>query len=173
MTALQAGKLVTRLLGCYPSLAIHDPETYVAAVTALFCSYSLWVGERAVEQVATTSKFVPTLAEVKEACDHFAPARNSWADEWDWRSRLQLEERAQIEAERPPKQTYEEFKAEMARRGMPIDGRKPRVLVDDIADFKQRYKLTDAQFDALPDQPADADCWQGLRAPKFMDDAGA
>ena len=51
MTKAEAAKLLKQMLGSYPSLNLHDPESYMASIISLFCSYPLWAGERAVSKV--------------------------------------------------------------------------------------------------------------------------
>jgi hypothetical protein len=63
----------------------------------------------------------------------------------------QLRERDEWENAPRPKQTYEEFKAEMAKRGMPID-HKSRVF-ETVDSVKAKYGISDAQWDAIKDLP--------------------
>lgn len=159
MTSEQAAKLVSRLLGGYPSLNLHDPETYIASVTALLCGFSWWVGERAIERVSTESKFVPSKAEVAAACQHFNPSPyvRTWGDDWDARSQAQLAERERREAlPPPPKQTMEELREEMRARGVNMGG--PVAHRETEATVKAKLGLTDEQWAALPD--ADLGKWQ-------------
>ncbi len=161
MTKQQAAKLVSRLLGGYPSLSLHDPETYIASVTALLCGFSWWVGERAIEKVSTESKFVPSKAEVAAACQHFAPSSRvrTWGDDWDARSRAQLAERERQEAlPPPPKQTIEELRAEMRARGLNMGG--PAGHTETPETVRAKLGLTQEEWDALPD--ADPGSWRRL-----------
>ncbi len=161
MTREQAAKLVSRLLGGYPSLNLHDPETYIASVTALLCGFSWWVGERAIEKVSTESKFVPSKAEVAAACQHFAPDRQvrTWGDDWDERSRKQLAEREAWEALSPAeKQTMEELRAEMRARGLNMGGVQPHR--ETPGSVMAKLGLTQEEWDALPD--ADPGSWRRL-----------
>lgn len=164
--------LVSRLLGCYPSLGIHDPETYIAGVTALLCGFSLWVGERAIDRVTKTTKFVPTIAEINEACEHFAPSkRMSYADEWNARTKLQLAERAAIEQEIPSDER-ERVKAKFAAllaylRSNTEAGKKDAEFTPERV--KAKFGISDATWDAIPDQPTDQGYWRGVRMPKNTD----
>lgn len=94
--------LVTRLLGSYPSLNLHDPETYMAELVVLFLKYPQWVVERAIAEATRESpQFVPSVPLVEKWADEvFGQTRHSltYGDEWDERSRRQLRERAAIEA---------------------------------------------------------------------------
>jgi hypothetical protein len=157
MTRSQAAALVDRMLGCYPSVSLHDPEIYMAAVTSLLCGYSFWVGERAVADVAKSSKFVPCLAEVNEACERYAPAKSTraWAEDWQRRSLVQLEEReAPIlgpAAENERTRIVEGFRGLLERlRG----GDAPRAASEFTPEaVRTKFGLSQAQWDALPDQP--------------------
>jgi len=163
MTKEQAAKLVSRLLGGYPSLNLHDPETYIAGVTALLCGFSWWVGERAIEKVSNESKFVPSKAEVAAACQHFAPSRGIVDSKPLW---LMIEEATAREREEkarrllePPGQTIEEVRAEMRARGLPMGG-MAGAHHETPATVKAKYGLTDEQWDAIPD--AEPGHWRQL-----------
>lgn len=163
MTREQAAQLVTRMLGGYPSLNLHDPETYIASVTALLCGFSWWVGERAIEKVSTESKFVPSKAEIAEACKHFAPDPSIVHSKplsvmIEEATSAAREEKARRLLE-PPKQTIEELRAEMRERGFPMGGKAPhRETADSV---KAKLGLSDEQWDAIPDAPP-AGQWQAL-----------
>jgi hypothetical protein len=60
------------LLGCYRSGDASDPDIYVRAVAALLASYPSEVMKSVCDPrwgLATKSKWLPTLSEVKEACE--------------------------------------------------------------------------------------------------------
>lgn len=171
MTPQQAGELVTRLLGCYPSPNLHDPETYIASVTALLCGYSYWVGERAVERVVNTAKFVPSRAEIVESCEHFAPSKRTMdsASEWDRLAAAQAEERLRIESSTSSAERervlggFAELRAHLHSGG---DRRKAREFTPEAV--KARYGITQEQWNAIPDLPREPDFWTGLRAAAAM-----
>lgn len=163
MTRERAAQLVSRLLGGYPSLSLHDPETYIASVTSLLCGFSWWVGERAIEKVSTESKFVPSKAEIAESCKYFAPSRqiveskplSVMIEEATAAARLEKERRLLA----PPKQTMEELRAEMAARGVHMRG--PVAHKETAASVMAKTGLTQEQWDAIPDAPP-AGHWESL-----------
>ncbi len=162
MTPQQAAGLVGQLLGSYPSLTIHDPETYLARMTTLLCRYSLWVGERAINDVINTSKYIPVVADVKEACDRYAPnaATMTWAQQWDAAARLQLaerdaRERVQLDVDRARVGAkFRELLAKISR------GRDDEFTPASVV---AKYGLTQEQWNALPDSDAGAN-WRKVQA---------
>jgi len=99
--------------------------------------------------------------EIKEACEA-VHGRILRRQEFDKRTEEQLTERERLARLPPAQQTYEEFKAEMAARGLPIT-RQDRG-VESATKLKTKYGLTDAQWDAIPDLPPDhSDYWAGVR----------
>lgn len=154
MSSEQAANLVKQLLGCYPSLSLHNPEVYITAMTALLSGFSLWVGQRAIAEVSKTAKFVPSVAEVSEACERHAPAKDTrtWVDEWEWRAKLQLEDRARAEAPAAPderkriEQGFADLLAHLRR-----DRRQENEFTPEAV--KAKFGISDAQWDAIPDSP--------------------
>jgi hypothetical protein len=97
-------------------------------------------------------EWLPKPFEVKKALDEiYVPMKAREAAQQQLQR--QLEERAAIEAIPKPKQTYAEFCAEMAERGLPMPNSR-RVFDGDAGQIKQKYGLTDAQWDLIPDAPA-------------------
>lgn len=163
MTLDQAKALIRRLLGSYPQASATDPEVYVTSLITLLVGYPLWVGERAIDKVLDTSKFLPTRADIKPVLDECDPRRREISD-WDNRVRGQLEERRQIEARRgegSPEHraaVVDRIRAEMAKAGMPFERDRERVDPDlAAADFKAQHGISDAQWDALPTR---SDTWK-------------
>jgi hypothetical protein len=78
----QAMALVRRLRACYPSALLSDPEVYIAEVVALLCGYPLWAGERAINRVSETVKFIPSKAEIKPVLEDQVRAHR-YAAEWE------------------------------------------------------------------------------------------
>lgn len=168
MTKQEAARLVRRMLGGFPSLNLHDPETYMATITAMLMGYSLKVGEQAIEKITATSKFVPAPAEVKEALEECRP-KPTYADIWNERAQIQLDERDEIERQRllaPPRKTKEEFffdfYAEMEARGMHFKNRTVPHK-ETRASVMEKLKITPEQFDAIPDAPKNPKYWDGER----------
>lgn len=158
--------LVKRLLGGYPSLSLHDPETYIAMVTSLLCQHAYWVGERAIDQASNVSQFIPpTKGQLVEALDTFRP-QVSWTDTYDARSREQLAARlALAPPEDEPRQTFEEIKAEMIERGFNWGGMRDRKPIETAATVRAKFGLSQAQWDAIPDAPAKSTWTQAASEP--------
>lgn len=142
-----ATRCATILLGCYRSGDANDPEIYVSSVVAMFCAYPVDVMERVVNPVTglpARSQWLPTLAEVRSACEEiYGPMK--WASEWDKRAQRQLEERAQIEADRSSRLNYDELRAKY-----------PEAWVSEIPNpfdvdaFRRKHGISQEQWDAIP-----------------------
>lgn len=60
------------LFGCYRKGEANDPETYAAALAAILAEYPREVIVKVTDPrvgLARTNKFIPSVAEVSEACD--------------------------------------------------------------------------------------------------------
>lgn len=162
---LECMKAAKLLLGCYRIGDANDPETYIAAIVRVLSVYPIDVVRYVVDPVtglAGKCKWLPTPAEVKQACDDIYLPRKA-IEAYEERSRKQLDDRAKAEALPKPKQTYDEFKAEMAARGLPIDI-AGKVHTDTAGAVKTRFAITDAQWDSIPNlPPAHSDYWAGVR----------
>lgn len=144
-------KAALTLLGCYRTGEAHDPKVYITAVIAVLSAYPQDIIDEAVDPrcgIPGKIKWLPTIAEVKDFCEELAAPRRR-AAEWDKRSAEQLAERKLLE-DRRPKQTYEEFKAEMEARGLPVDKIIRKHIADEAAAFMAKHNLTQEQFDAIP-----------------------
>lgn len=156
-------KAALTLLGCYRTGDAHDPQIYITAVIAVLSDYPQDIIDMVVDPrggLPSKVKWLPTIAEIKAACEEIAAPRRRVV-EWDERAKSQLAERKLLEAQ-GTRQTYEEFKAEMSARGMPIDGKKVMANFADeavkkaaIDELKKRYGLTDEQWDAIPGSNAE------------------
>lgn len=143
------------MLGCYRAGDAHDPKVYVTAVIAVLSDYTQDIVDRVTDPrdgIPSKIKWLPTIAEIKGACEQIAGPRRRNA-EWNEQSQRQLAERKALE-DRRPKQTYEEFKAEMAARGMPVNGTRTMAATHTVEDLKHLGNLSDAQWDALPNTDA-------------------
>jgi len=170
----EAAILVKRMMACYPSLSLHDPEVYIAELVMLLTRHPLDVGEKAIEKAKFESpKFLPTVPEVAKACDGIRQEGWSYAQEFEAQSRRQLEDRRrrELEDEREPleyrRQAAERILAEY--HAAVLGPTSPTI--ETAAMVKAKYGLTDQQWDALPDSPKGH--WQsiGHRARRFMKEA--
>lgn len=73
------------MFGCYRKGDANDPETYVAAITATLARYPQDVildVTHPVDGLPGTNDFIPTVAEVRRACEaKMKPRREQWARE--------------------------------------------------------------------------------------------
>ncbi|TAL43812.1 MAG: hypothetical protein EPN91_05505 [Salinibacterium sp.] len=101
------------LLGCYRTGDANDPDTYVAAISAILSRYP----EEIITEVThpatglpSRSNWLPTVKEVADACE----AAISWRREREAREeriRKQLQEREEFERARDARPTLEQLKA--------------------------------------------------------------
>lgn len=151
---LEAKAGAARLLGCYRCGDAHDPETFISAVAAVLARYPIHIIRQVTDPAAgipSKIQWIPSIKEISDACKAAAaPPPRSYAEEWDERSRLQLEERKLLEDHRPRK-TYEQIKKELAASGIFIGGRKRLQSHDEEHAFRSKYGITSAQWDAIPD----------------------
>lgn len=101
--------MVKRLLGSYPSLNLHDPETYMANLVTLLTGYPLWAGERAVGTVRRQTRFPPTEAELYPALEDQVKVHR-YAENWHRDAEVMVAERL-LPAPTRVKETYEQLKA--------------------------------------------------------------
>ena len=105
------------LLGSARTGEANDPETYITMVLRILTQYSPEVATWVAETLPRKLDYLPRQSEIEKACieaDHVG----AFLRRWEENSRKQIAERAKLEAIEPPNQTYEEFRAEMAARGM-------------------------------------------------------
>lgn len=144
------------LLGSYRKGEANDPEVYVSGVVRILAAYPLDVVRRVVDPLDGLPSYcdwLPKFSEVKAACEKLvAPTASDRMREWDSRAASQLAERERLAALPRPKQSYADFKREMAERGMPIDKRSslPRLDADAV---KAKFGITDEQWAAIPNIP--------------------
>lgn len=110
--------LATRLLGSYPSLNLHDPETFMTELVLVFLKYPQWVGEQAVTDAKRASPiYVPSVPTVEKACeDAIVQTREAftYAQQWERQTQLQLEQRRRVE-EDDQREPLEHRRAVVAR----------------------------------------------------------
>lgn len=66
------------MLGCYRTGEANDPETYITAIAATLARYDEDVIKHIthpVEGLPSQSDFLPTVAEVRKACDDYIRPR--------------------------------------------------------------------------------------------------
>lgn len=140
----------------FPYLSLSDPEGYQAALIEVMQGYPTWAGEYAIKRENSDNPNLPisdiALRKALEAT--VIPHRRG--HEWNRGALEQLDDRKLIESSPKPKPTYEEFKEDMARRGMPIDAKRYVNIDEEVSAFKRTHNLTDAQWDAIPNSDVSA-----------------
>ena len=97
------------LFGQYRRGDANDPDVYVAAITAVLACYSEAIIQEVTDPrtgISATAKFaafMPNPGEVKLHCDELAklPPLHAWSNQYEARTKRQLEERAEREASGP------------------------------------------------------------------------
>jgi hypothetical protein len=144
-------ELAKILLGCYRTGDANDPAIYAGAIIAVLSDYPLDVIEAAVDPrtgLPAQSKWLPTVAEVKDFCEARMIPRRMQAQ-----GLRQLEEREQLAIEHQwPRKTYAQLCAECRAVGINIGPKGPSHAVDVVA-VRQQYGISQEQWDAIPDAP--------------------
>lgn len=121
MSREKAVALTNRLLGCYPSLSLHDPKTFSAQMVETFLKFPAWVGEQALTEATRASpQFVPSVPSVELACEAVVKQTRDamdFASQWEHRTQRQLEERRQVDSENSTESL--EYRREVVRRLWP------------------------------------------------------
>lgn len=150
---LQAAR---RLLGCYRTGEANDPEVYIFGVVRVFSGYPIEVAYGIADPLSglpSKIKWLPTIVEVKEACDAEL-RRLRWVSEWNEGVAAQLAERQRIEdVRKQAKETWEETKADLERRGFQFSHKKRDNLTADKV--MHTYGVSKEQWDAIPNLPPD------------------
>jgi hypothetical protein len=66
----QSKKLAEILVGSYPKREVNDPAIYARAITSIFNEFSTEIAKEAINRITQTLKFLPTRADVFEACSN-------------------------------------------------------------------------------------------------------
>lgn len=161
MTREEAAILVERMLGSYPSLSLHDPKNYIAAVCSMLCSYPLWAGDRAIGEAVVESKFVPPTPGILKPLLEGQVATARYVNHWE---AVAGETVKQLDAPRSLRESMDELRARHGPNWGIATGRKlPPTREQASAELIAaigRYA-----FDALPDAGHNTETWQKLKAP--------
>jgi hypothetical protein len=147
----EAARLTDRYLAGFAYLTLPDPRGYQAALIAVLVPYPKWAGMRVIERADPDRPNLPASAFLlrKWLEELVRPYRRS--REWDKRSAEQLQERKLLAApEAKPKQSYEDFKKEMAACGLPIDGKDRGEFWERPEEVLKKYGITQEQWSAIP-----------------------
>ncbi len=168
MTKREAGVLVKRMLGSYPSLNLHDPQTYIASVCALLNCYPVWAGENAVRAAITgeESKFVPPTLGILRPLLEAEVRVHRYAAEWEKGAKEQLQLLAGPPQSRPTL-------AELREKYGPNWGIGAPKHVPTQTEARESLiaQIGQEAFDAIPDAGIRSDDWQKMRAEKIGDAA--
>lgn len=148
MTRVEAGALVDRMLGSYPSLGLHDPETYISVICSLLCGYPLWAAERAIELATIEAKFAPPTPGVLKPLLESEVRTARYAAEWDSGARDQLLQLAG--PPRAPRPTMEQLRAKYGPNwGIGAGLKKPQTREE--ARTALAAEIGREAFDAIPE----------------------
>ncbi len=152
MTKREAAALLKRMLGSYPSLNLHDPETSMATITSLFASYPLWAAESAAAAAVMESKFAPPSLGVLKPLLEDRVRTHRYAADWERNARQQLADLSLLQIEGPKKLTYDELKAKYGDGkswGLGDKAREPS-----LAQYRENllFEIGQERFDAIPDR---------------------
>ena len=64
-----AAGLATRMLSCYRASEASDPDVFIAEAASVMCGYPEDVVQRVSYGMPSKSKWLPSIAEIREACD--------------------------------------------------------------------------------------------------------
>lgn len=106
-------------------------------------------------------KWLPNIPEVHAACEEIAGLQRR-TREYEKRSQKQLAERDLPRTT----ETLDEMWADMDRRGWTPPENRKVVRIETADSAKAKLGLTDAQWNALPDQPESSEYWEGKRIDK-------
>ena len=154
----EVGELAKLLLGCYRTGDANDPAIYSGAVIAVLSDYPLDIIRAVVDPrsgLPSRSKWLPTVAEIKEACETLHRPRRDAIDR-EARERRQLAERdtLAIDGPREARPSYQDLVDRCAADGLHIGPRaKAAVSAEAVRD---KLGLSKEQWDAIPNAKAGA-----------------
>lgn len=146
-------------------------QAYLGTIASLLCTYPRSIATRCadpVRGVARTTKFLPTVADVVAWCEPDANHMRRIVD-LEENTQRQFEERDKREAElrAEPLQlrmaVVERVRREMAEAGLPFESDRKLFHGETETTVKERFKISDEQWAAIPNQPGGVGYWQGVR----------
>ncbi len=145
------------LFGCYRRSDAADPDTYAAAVAAVLADYSPAIVKRVTDPrtgLPGRSKFLPTVSEIKEACDDLQRLEwNAVKRQRDLENQLSERRRAAEVAARP-RETIEELRARHGENwGIKSEETKKKSNWPDLNQIAAKYGVDPKVAQALPDLP--------------------
>jgi hypothetical protein len=158
----EAIEAVGAMIDAIPNGRAAITDSYIGNIASLLCQYPRQVALGCADPlrgVLTKTRFVPTICDVVEWCDPQREAMQRTVRREDQIAQ-QFLEREEFAALPPPKQTVEEVRAEMRERGLPM-GSATAAHTDTPASAMARFGLSQAEWDAIPNQPNPGH-WQRL-----------
>ncbi len=154
------------MLGSYPSLSLHDPETFMAGMVALLLGYPAWAGQGAVKRAVCSDecKFSPPTQAVLRPLLEDEVRVHRYAAEWAHGANAQV-----LLALAPPKDEPEVRQAFIAKRRAELGPHfgltqaKPKQT-EAQAQAELIAQIGQEAFDAMPDAGYD---WKKLKAPNI------
>lgn len=124
------------IFSCYRKDETQDPEVYVAAVAAVLSGYPETVIDYVCDPrtgITGTNKWLPSVSEVKEACDVHA---NRIAQDIERKRRIerQFKEQEEWENQVPTERLKEKGKAWLDRKdpmAQQLSGQRPKAITED------------------------------------------
>jgi len=151
----EAAEAARRLFSYFPPREVGDPMVVLAGTVELLMQYPRSVLASILSPISglpATMKWAPSVAEIRDACESRMSSIRARQRQQDVQ-RSQLQERRQIE-DRSSRKSYDEIADDLARHGINIRaGKASSPALSGRDDFKERFGLSDDDFDALPDQP--------------------
>jgi hypothetical protein len=169
MSKAEAGALVKRMLGSYPSLNLHDPETYIATICTLLTGYPLWAAEIAVDKATVESKYIPPTPGILKPHLEELVRTPRYLAQWDKDAKLQA-------LPPPPGPSAEERRAFIASRREKygpdwVRPWRPQQPTREQARDALIAQIGQEAFDATPDAGFTTDEWKKLQGPQITEGA--
>lgn len=137
------------MLGAFRLADADDPDIYVGHIRRVLSQYPLWVSKRAASRVPDELKWLPAPQEVRQICEAiYAPTLRDQRRQAVFDETLGSRGLPKLEE---PRQTYEQFCAEMARRGMPVRKQDRNSEEFDVEAFKTKHDISDDMWNSTPE----------------------
>jgi hypothetical protein len=155
MTLEEARAMLRRLLDGYPNLNLAEPERYIADLCSLLVLYPNWAGEQAVSHIKRTTEWPPAYGALrKELEDRVRTHR--YAAEWEAQTRRQLaDKRTEQRTPEYSARVVDRIKNELRAKGFRFKDDKQIDNALTVSAVKQKFGITDEQWEALPSAPYD------------------
>lgn len=153
MTANEAKMVVRRMMACYPSQKLADPEIYLAELVTILCGYPKWAAEIAIKAAKKeTIPYIPAVPVIERELDEQVRSLR-YARDWELaaqenRKRLAGPDFTDPEYRRRMREKLESLANDIRKRISPPQKSIEATRQELIAQVGQEA------FDAIPDLPA-------------------